>query len=236
MEQLAAKVKKPGLIPRGVSQDTNSLFAKATVVGQLAGNQQSVSRVQLAIPVSSSCHCVLSKIIVCTGSLRCHIRDEVYSNIIRGIVIQKALSTLTSNMNIQIFTVLLSQFISELVQCFPAAAGGKGVKQFYCEDPDCAAHVARVFCDNVLVSFAAPIEECAGNLPPDSVCQHQGRAFVSTVSGGTCDFEGTDVYIKTKKCTDLDSTWGFTTDTSPPQHQAYVVSIVCGVIGVMIVL
>ncbi|CAB1451125.1 unnamed protein product [Pleuronectes platessa] len=45
MEQQAAKVKKPGLIPRGVSQDSmrkrspsavaNSLFAKATVVRQL---------------------------------------------------------------------------------------------------------------------------------------------------------------------------------------------------------
>ena len=83
-------------------------------------------------------------------------------------------------------------------------AGGKGFPQeFYCEAPDCAARVKSVFCNDKQLLSGDRIQECAGPPPPDSVCQHQGRAFVSTVSGAECEFEGTDSYIKTKKCTGI---------------------------------
>ena len=83
-------------------------------------------------------------------------------------------------------------------------AGGKAFPQeFYCEAPDCAARVKSVFCNDKQLLSGDRIQECAGPPPPDSVCQHQGRAFVSTVSGATCEFEGTDSYIKTKKCTGI---------------------------------
>ncbi|KAL7391770.1 hypothetical protein ABVT39_014533 [Epinephelus coioides] len=46
------------------------------------------------------------------------------------------------------------------------------------------------------------ITECSGPPPPNNVCQHDGRAFVSTDTAGSCEFEDSVDYMDTEKCTD----------------------------------
>lgn len=81
--------------------------------------------------------------------------------------------------------------------------GGRGFKLlFFCEPPGCAANVEVVYCNdkNVFAVLNETIKDCSGFPPPNTVCQRDGRAFVSTNSDGQCDFEGLNYSITTIKC------------------------------------
>lgn len=73
---------------------------------------------------------------------------------------------------------------------------------FYCKDSGCASNVTQVFCNDNLLFSHALIADCTGLPQPNTVCQHDGQAFVSIDTPGSCDFEG-DSYIKTEKCTGI---------------------------------
>lgn len=79
--------------------------------------------------------------------------------------------------------------------------GGNGsVNISFCKIPGCAANVTKVFCNDKLLFNSGGIKKCTGPPPPRSVCQHDGRAFVSTDADAVCEFEGKDGYIETGKC------------------------------------
>lgn len=76
---------------------------------------------------------------------------------------------------------------------------------YYCDTEDCVNDVKRVYCEDVkLQGFKlSEISNCShGPLPPNTICQHRGRLFVST-SLKSCDFEGDTGYIETKTCTGI---------------------------------
>ncbi|XP_044053293.1 uncharacterized protein LOC122876716 isoform X2 [Siniperca chuatsi] len=107
-----------------------------------------------------------------------------------------------------------------LAQCFPVAAsqgGNSSVQLFFCKIPGCAANVTCVYCnDKLLFTRHTHITSCTGPPSPNTVCQHDGRAFVST-NADECEFEGTSGYIKTEKCTDHSKICDFISAiTSPP--------------------
>ncbi|KAG7243978.1 hypothetical protein INR49_006136 [Caranx melampygus] len=91
------------------------------------------------------------------------------------------------------------------MQWFPVSAdqGGHVSMSYYCKNPGCAADVTEVFChDDDPVFDNGPIPDCAGHLPaPNSVCQHHGRAFVTTDRAEQCDFEGKEGHIDSEECT-----------------------------------
>ncbi|KAF3850918.1 hypothetical protein F7725_012690 [Dissostichus mawsoni] len=74
-------------------------------------------------------------------------------------------------------------------------------KLFFCMDPGCAKNVTTIFCNDEPVSFNH-IADCrpAGPPPPQTVCQHEGRAFVFTNTSGRCEFEVKSRDIKTGNC------------------------------------
>lgn len=74
---------------------------------------------------------------------------------------------------------------------------------FFCKAQGCAANVTNVFCNDKEVKQDPPIQPCKGLPPPNTVCQYDGRAFVSNDSDGNCEFEGADSYIETSKCTGI---------------------------------
>ncbi|XP_045891088.1 uncharacterized protein LOC123960414 isoform X2 [Micropterus dolomieu] len=91
-----------------------------------------------------------------------------------------------------------------LAQWFAVAAsqGGHTTWQvFFCQNPGCAANVTCVYCNDELLHSHTPIADCSGHPPPSTVCQHDGRAFVSTDANADCEFEGISGYMKTEKCT-----------------------------------
>ncbi len=71
---------------------------------------------------------------------------------------------------------------------------------FFCKTPGCAAKVTKVFCNDELLTDHVDITDCTGAPPIDTVCQRDGRAFVSVDADGNCEFEGKAVYIQTEKC------------------------------------
>ncbi|CAK6970509.1 uncharacterized protein LOC121903874 [Scomber scombrus] len=87
---------------------------------------------------------------------------------------------------------------------------------FYCETPDCATNVTRVFCNDNLLFSDANIPKCTGPPSPSTVCQHNGRAFISRDTDGPCEFEGPNGYMETKKCRDLSNICDFTNGSAPP--------------------
>lgn len=134
---------------------------------------------------------------------------------------------------------LLHLLSRELVYCFPVTPGQGGNRSadlFFCKVPGCAADVTVVFCNDVQVFRGLHITECAGRPTPKSVCQRDGRAFVSVVTGGQCEFEGKGIYILTEKCKDHNnSICAFTTDPSSPKP-GHIVYILCGVIGLLLII
>ncbi|KAL3975919.1 sorting nexin-14 [Sarotherodon galilaeus] len=73
---------------------------------------------------------------------------------------------------------------------------------YYCETEGCVNDVKRVFCEDVELLCNKEISNCSyGPLPPNTICQHRGRLFVSTFLN-SCEFEGDTGYIDTKTCTD----------------------------------
>lgn len=81
--------------------------------------------------------------------------------------------------------------------------GGNGVRGFYCETEGCVNDVKRVYCEDVELLGNKEISNCShGPLPPNTICQHRGRLFVST-SLKSCDFESVTGYIETKNCTGI---------------------------------
>ncbi|KAK2902195.1 hypothetical protein Q8A73_011941 [Channa argus] len=113
-------------------------------------------------------------------------------------------------MNNLAYSFLLS-FAPQFALCFPVAPGGNtSLQVFFCSNPGCVANVTQVFCNDELL--ITPITDCTDLPPPNSVCQHGGRAFVSIDTPGSCDFEGGS-YIKTEKCTDQTSVCDFTSAT-----------------------
>lgn len=81
--------------------------------------------------------------------------------------------------------------------------GGNGVRGFYCETEGCVNDVKRVYCEDVELLGNKEISNCSHSpLPPNTICQHRGRLFVST-SLKSCEFEGVTGYIETKNCTGI---------------------------------
>lgn len=74
---------------------------------------------------------------------------------------------------------------------------------FYCKIPGCAANVTDIFCNEKQLPIRAPLVDCTGPPPRNTVCQYNGRAFVFNNAHGDCDFEGKDGYIQTQKCTGI---------------------------------
>lgn len=74
---------------------------------------------------------------------------------------------------------------------------------FFCKIPGCAANVTKVFCNNELVIDRIDIADCTGAPPLMTVCQRDGRAFVSIDTDGDCEFEEKAGYIQTEKCTGI---------------------------------
>ncbi|XP_042277203.1 uncharacterized protein LOC121903875 isoform X2 [Thunnus maccoyii] len=118
---------------------------------------------------------------------------------------KKSFTVLISLMKEQICLFLLL-CVPTLTQCFPvtAAQGGQNHMQlFFCETPGCATDVTRVFCNDKLVFNNTDIISCTDLPPPNTVCQHNGRAFISRDIASVCEFERANGYMETKECTDL---------------------------------
>lgn len=86
---------------------------------------------------------------------------------------------------------------------FDIADGDSSVLTFFCVKPGCVTDVTDIFCNEKQIPSHTPFEDCTGTPPPNAVCQHDGRAFVSINADGDCDFEGKGGYIKTRKCTGI---------------------------------
>lgn len=83
--------------------------------------------------------------------------------------------------------------------------GGNGTNVYYCDTENCVNDVKLVYCEDVkLLGFKlSEISNCSyGPLPPNTICQHRGRLFVSTFLK-SCEFEGDTGYIETKNCTGI---------------------------------
>lgn len=132
---------------------------------------------------------------------------------------QQSFTVPISHMKEQIFLFLLLCAPTH-TQCFPVTAGQGGhspVQLFFCETPGCATDVTRVFCNDELVFSNTDIRSCTGLPPPNTVCQHDGRAFISRNTDSVCQFEGADDYMKTEKCPDSSNICDFiNAPTSPP--------------------
>lgn len=90
------------------------------------------------------------------------------------------------------FNVLLFDFYSD---------ESRAVKVFYCKISGCAANVTDLFCNDERVPFHRPLARCTGTPLNSTVCQHDGRAFISFDGSGVCQFEGELIgYIDTAKC------------------------------------
>lgn len=76
----------------------------------------------------------------------------------------------------------------------------RAVKVFYCNVSGCAANVTDLFCNDEPVPFHRPLPHCKGTPLNSTVCQHDGRAFVSYDGNNGCQFEGLIGYIATAKC------------------------------------
>ncbi|XP_051279641.1 uncharacterized protein LOC127376620 isoform X2 [Dicentrarchus labrax] len=151
------------------------------------------------------------------------------------LLMQKTISALISKMNVVIIIIIILLSLLPLTQCFPVTAGvRRSVQVFYCKIPRCAANVTDVFCNDKPVFSNNNIAECAGPPPPNTVCQQDSRAFVSTDTAGLCDFEGRAGYIETKKCTDDSDICRFISATTPSPDKdhatpGYIVGVVVGV-------
>lgn len=86
---------------------------------------------------------------------------------------------------------------------FDVADGNSSVLTFFCKIPGCVTNVTDIFCKEEQIPTHTPFEDCTGTPPPNTVCQHDGRAFVSINADGECDFEGKHGYIETQKCTGI---------------------------------
>ncbi|XP_043967901.1 uncharacterized protein LOC122828421 isoform X2 [Gambusia affinis] len=99
----------------------------------------------------------------------------------------------------------------------PVTTGAKDSPElFYCTSVGCAADVIKVFCNDTLLQHDL-LPDCSGSPLLHKVCQHDGRAYVSTPVGTKCEFEKESDYIPTKKCTDVDPMclWIHATSSSP---------------------
>ncbi|KAI3372513.1 hypothetical protein L3Q82_022992, partial [Scortum barcoo] len=54
---------------------------------------------------------------------------------------------------------------------YDVAGGSRTVRQFFCVDPGCAAHVMKVFCGDRLVTERTDLANCTGVPPLWTVCQ-----------------------------------------------------------------
>ncbi|XP_078105823.1 uncharacterized protein LOC144517611 [Sander vitreus] len=107
---------------------------------------------------------------------------------------------------------------AELTQCLPVTASqGGNIFVFSCKNPGCATNVTCVFCNDNLIWRHSHIANCTGPPPPNTVCQQEGRAFVSIDTHGDCEFEGKDGYIRTEKCTDHSNICVFISATTSSQ-------------------
>ncbi|KAK9522663.1 hypothetical protein VZT92_019112 [Zoarces viviparus] len=102
--------------------------------------------------------------------------------------------------------LFLLLFAAVLAQCFPVTAsqgGNRSARLFFCNVSGCADDVTSVYCtDDVDLLTHTRITDCTGPPQPNTVCRHDGRAFVSSDTHGYCDFEGKSGYIVAEKCTD----------------------------------
>lgn len=90
------------------------------------------------------------------------------------------------------FDALLFDFYSD---------GSHAVKVFYCKISGCVANVTDVFCKDEPVPVHRPLPNCTGTPLNNTVCQHDGRVFISYDGNGDCEFEGKLIgYIDTAKC------------------------------------
>ncbi|KAM4745163.1 uncharacterized protein FYW61_010928 isoform 1-T3 [Anableps anableps] len=96
----------------------------------------------------------------------------------------------------------------------PVTTGAGGPMQlFYCKPAGCVVNVTRVFCDDRLLQLELP--NCSGSPLVHTVCQHNGRAFVSSPAGTTCEFEEESRMILTGRCKDHDPICLWIPATSP---------------------
>ncbi|XP_049907266.1 uncharacterized protein LOC126394486 isoform X2 [Epinephelus moara] len=152
-------------------------------------------------------------------------------------VIQKSapISNMDELYRATIFIFLLLR-AAELIQCFPVTAsqgGNQSVQVFFCKDPGCAANVTHIFCSDKSVNFShTHITECSGPPPPNNVCQHDGRAFVSKDTAGSCDFED-----QNNICAFISATTPspVTTEGTPKDHAKHE-HTVGGVVGGLLLL
>ncbi|XP_070821271.1 uncharacterized protein [Chaetodon trifascialis] len=125
-----------------------------------------------------------------------------------------------SNMNKVATFIFLLLWALGLTHSFPVTArqgGNRSARLFFCVIQGCAANVTHAFCNDVRIFSGSHIANCAGPLTPNAVCQHDGRAFLSTDTDGDCEFEGKVNSIDTKKCKDDSPICAFATaPTSPP--------------------
>lgn len=115
--------------------------------------------------------------------------------------------TAKQGMSFLVYVILMmKKFLWDISDpyCLINVTGGKTSPQlFFCTIPGCAADVAYVFCNEKRLFSRTRIADCTGPPPPNTLCQHDGRAFVSTDRDGACEFEGEDRFIDTTKCTGI---------------------------------
>ncbi|XP_075955797.1 uncharacterized protein LOC142957723 [Anarhichas minor] len=134
--------------------------------------------------------------------------------------------------------IFLAPFAAGLAQCFPVTAsqgGNRSAQLFSCNSSGCADDVTGVYCNDVDLMTQTRIADCTGPPPPNTVCRHGGRAFVSIDTDGDCEFEGKSGYIVTEKRTDHSNIWAFISANTSSQvttedhaRHRYIAGGVCG--------
>lgn len=90
-----------------------------------------------------------------------------------------------------------------------------------------------VFCnDTSLLDPHTVTKECEGLPPLNTVCKHDGRAFVSTHKGESCEFEGNGNHITTTKCQDNNTICAFDRESPRGTKENTESSVVIGLVVV----
>nr|XP_020450156.1 uncharacterized protein LOC109956977 [Monopterus albus]XP_020450157.1 uncharacterized protein LOC109956977 [Monopterus albus] len=113
--------------------------------------------------------------------------------------------------------IFLLVFAPALACALPTTAsqGGKtSVQTFFCKDPGCADNITKVFCNDKRLTDRQ-MADCTGPPPPNTVCQRDGRAFVSTDAHGKCEFEGVSFFLPTGDCKDHINICAFSRAATP---------------------
>lgn len=84
---------------------------------------------------------------------------------------------------------------------YNSTGGNSSLDVIYCKAAGCAANVSKVFCQDKCVFENKDVPDCRGRPSLHSVCQKDGRAFVSAPKATSCEFESKNSYITTIRCT-----------------------------------